>query len=324
MPARSALLPASGTSPRPSRRSPVVAAAGAGLLAPILLAGTLATAPTAAATSKVKCDASGSPTVAVGRYDPIVSHNRKGAMHEHQFFGNKSWLKLRNPNTANYGDLAGHKTNCRVSHDKAGYWMPTLRYISGPKKGKLIPAQQFTAYYRPGYGLGKDFGPALAFPADTRLVSSPRYAAWTCGEKSGARSKPVNAIPNCTGLSGQPGLTLTAHIDLPNCWDGVMPHHSRGQVGDTRDNRHYAYAVNHRCPAKFPKMMTHIRETVQFPYVGNGRDVALTSDKMAGTSDGRSLHGDFWNTWDQEFFNKTFLQRCVRNASLFTAKMCEP
>ena len=59
-------------------------------------------------------------------------------MHEHQFFGNIAWHSLANPNAANYADLVGRANNCRkvlglsnYSADSAGYWTPTLRYVSG-------------------------------------------------------------------------------------------------------------------------------------------------------------------------------------------------
>src|SRR5690349_13919580 len=133
-----------------------------------LLVGGVALASPSSALGKVKCDKTTQPAVSVGSYDPIVNHNGQGASHEHQFFGNIAWRSLANPNTANYSDLAGKATNCRVAADTAGYWIPTLRYKSGPKAGQLVPAQQFTAYYRSFDH--RTFGAGRAFPADTRLV----------------------------------------------------------------------------------------------------------------------------------------------------------
>lgn len=306
----------------PSRRVLLPIAIVVGLITALLLP-----AGAASALGKVKCDVSGQPAVAVGSYDPIVNHNSPGpSMHEHQFFGNIAWHSLANPNAANYADLVGKATNCRnvlglsYSADSAGYWTPTLRYVSGPKAGQLIPAQQFTAYYRSASGA--TFGAAQPIPADTRLVAS-RYN-WSCGMKSGARATPVQSIPDCTGLSGKPGLTLTAHIDFPSCWDGVKPNHTAAQNGDTRDNAHYAYAVAKKCPAGFPIGVAELRETIQFPYVGNGTDVALSSDKMMGTSDGRSLHADFWQTWrDKEFGD--FLKTCiVSQTAAYSTSKCDP
>lgn len=274
--------------------------------------------PQAAALGKVKCADSGAVTVA--NLDPIVNHNGTGSMHEHQIFGNTGWISKGD--SANYNDLVGQDTTCRIKGDTAGYWTPTLRYISGPNKGKLIDAQQFTAYYRPFTNVGK-FGPGAAFPADTRLVAPEGHNMWNCGQNSGTKAKLVPYIPDCTGQSGKPGHTLTAHVKFPSCWDGVLPNHSDSDVGDTRDNAHYAYPVRGKCPTAFPHEMVGLNETVQFPYVGNGTDVALSSDEMEGTSDGLSMHGDFWNGWDQPTFEK-FVNDCVNNSGLFTNKECMP
>jgi hypothetical protein len=292
------------------------------LLAALLGAAVLTSAP-AQALGKVKCDVNNQPTVSIGNYDPIVNHNQTSAAHEHQFFGNIAWHSLANPNAANYADLVGKANNCRkvlglsYSADSAGYWIPTLRYKA---TGKLVPAQQFTAYYRPFTNTGK-FGPGQAFPADTRLIGT-KYN-WNCGMKSGARAVPVQSIPDCTGLSGKPGLTLTAHIDFPSCWDGVKPNHSASDVGDTRDNAHYAYPVRGACPPGFPNKMVGLRETIQFQYTGNGTDVELSSDHHAGTDDGRSLHGDFWNSWMQPEFER-YVKECVSGTVTYSVARCDP
>jgi hypothetical protein len=265
---------------------------------------------------KVKCG--GVARIAV--IDPIVHHNEPvGTGHEHQVFGNTAWVDLANPNTASYNDLVGDSTSCNVGIDTAGYWIPTLHNIN---TGQLIPTKQFTAYYRPYTGVGgPDFGPAAAFPADTRLVGT--VYDWSCGQNSGARSVPVQSIPDCTGLSGKPGQTLTAHIDIPSCWDGVPPSHADADVGNTSDNSHYAYTVKKVCPVAFPNQMVAIRETIQFAYTGAGNDLALSSDAGAGTSDGQSLHADFWNTWQQPDFVQWVVD-CVNVGGAYTSAKCQP
>jgi hypothetical protein len=225
-------------------------------------------ATSAHALLKVKCG----PAVAVAAVDPIVAHNEPDAMvHQHQIFGNTAWAEKGN--SANYADLLAGGTTCREVLDTAGYWTPTLVYTSGPKQGQVVPVQQFTAYYR-GFTNRGETGPGVPYPDDLRLVSEPGRYSWTCGEKSGPRSKPVPVIPDCTGLSGKPGLTLTAHIDFPSCWDGVQPSHSPGEVGDTRDNAHWRYVQRSSgaftCPSSHPIKTIALRE---------------------------SIHGDFWNAW---------------------------
>ena len=52
--------------------------------------------------------------------------------------------------------------------------------------------------------------------------------------------------------------------------------------------------------------------------------MALSSDKMMGTSDGRSLHADFWQTWkDKEFGD--FLKTCiVSQTAAYSTSKCDP
>lgn len=310
----------------------------AAMLAAVALAAVFGLAVTAPATGmgKVRCDRTNIPTVAIGQYDPLANHNGTGAAHEHQFFGNIAWHSLPNPNAANYTDLVGKENNCRnvlglaYSADSAGYWTPTLRYKAGtPKAGQIIPGKQFTAYFR-SYN-SQTFGPGMAFPPDTRLVASDDFGkgahGWSCGEKSvqAQRDGTVNYIPDCTGESGQPGHTLTAHINFPTCWDGVLPNHQPSDVGDTFDNVHYRYASGTGvCPAGFPNKMVQLRETIQFAYVGNGTDVELSSDADAGFHDGETMHADFWNTWLQKEFTD-FIRICVTSQTAeYTTAKCQP
>ena len=279
------------------------------------------------ALGKVKCDGTKQPVVAVGRYDPIVNHNGTGSEHEHQFLGNIAWHSMAKPNAANYPDLAGAANNCRsilgqsTPADSAGYWIPSLRYHSGSKAGQLVPAQQFTAYYRSFDH--NDFGQGRAFPADTRLVATRHD--WGCGQFSGVPIGP--SIPSCVGQSGKPGHTLTAHVDFPSCWDGKLPNHRPSDVGNTNDNAHYAYAVKSKgsstCPPGFPNRMVELRETFQFAYTGPGNDISLASDAHAKIKDGETLHGDFWNTWRQADFEK-FVATCVTSSSSYTTSKCDP
>jgi hypothetical protein len=280
----------------------------AGLAAVLALVGLVGTSSSASALLKVKCK----QTTGTAAVDPIVHHNEPLAMvHNHQFFGNNGWLSKGN--YANYADLISKGTNCREVTDTAGYWTPTLRYTTGTRSA--IAVQAFTAYYRPFTGVGgPDSGPGLAFPADTRLIGS-KYN-WTCGQYMPVA--PSASVPNCLGADGSPGKTLTLHIDFPNCWDGVRPAHSTSAVGNTTDNAHYAYSTKKSgvvsCPAGFPNKMTSLRESLQFRYIGAGTDVELASDHERATTDGRSAHGDFWNTWQQAAF-QNLVVACVNTAA---------
>lgn len=285
----------------------------------MIFACVLAASP-AVALGKVKCDVglSGDVTVFRGSVDPIVNHNQATSSHEHQFFGSYGWQATKG-NAANYNDLRTSPTRCRVAADTAGYWTPTLKYISGPKAGQTVPVQQFTAYYRGWNGQTTDAG-SQAFPADTRLVGPDDFGkgahGWNCGQfsRQAAAQGTVGYIPDCSGEDGSPGNTLTAHINFPSCWDGVLPNHLSTDVGNTADSvAHYRYPSGTSCPAGFPKHVTQLRETIQFMYVGNGTDVRLSSD-MTGQKNGESMHGDFFNAWDQTKF-VAFIQNCVQTSA---------
>lgn len=276
------------------------------------------TALPATALGKVKCK----QVTGIAVVDPIVHHDQPvGTGHQHQFFGNSSWLQtLSNPNTANYNDLVGKSTNCRVTDDTAGYWQPT---VIDTRNGNVLEAQAFTAYYRASGG--QNFGPVEAFPPDTRLTAmqdstSPGAHGWSCGQNSGALAAMRTTIPDCSRLSQKPGLVLTAHINFPSCWDGVLPNHQPGDVGDTSDNAHYAYPVHTSkgwtCPTAFPHQMPQLRETIQYPNPNKVpvQYLAVSSDPMMGGAHGSSMHGDFFNAWVQSGL-ENFLDECVRHST---------
>lgn len=297
---------------RTTRTNPallILAAVLAAALSPFVHAG----AP-AQALAKIQCK----ELVGIAQIDPIKNHNQPDAMvHDHQFFGNTSVIDA-GP-SAQHSQLVAGGTNCEHAGDTASYWLPVLRYT---KTKEVVPVQAFTAYYRPFTGLGSKFGEGKAYPADTRLIATDAVkGGWNCGQFSGTRTGFSQSIPDCSGLSGKPGSTLTMHISFPSCWDGVLPNHSAKAVGDTNDNAHYAYPVNKQCPAAFPNKMVSLVETIQFAYTGNGADVELASDPMTGTSDGQSMHADFWNTWDQAAFEEV-VRNCVNPGGKFSSNEC--
>ena len=286
-------------------------------------------ADVAHATAKIKCDVgTGKVDVAtfVGQIDPVVNHNQTMSMHQHDFFASKGW-QAQFGGYANYADVRSSATICREKGDTAGYWAPSLVYTSGPKAGQRVPVRQFTAYYRGFAGQSTNAG-SQAFPPDTRLVAQQNsksfgLVGWTCGQKSAVTGSGLWAIPDCTASSGKAGDTLTAHINFPSCWDGVLPNHSASDVGDTRDNAHYTYPTSKTaCPAAFPVEVVQLRETIQYHYTGDGTDVALASDSMMGTTDGQSMHADFWNTWDQATL-EAMVAKCIQGKTS-TFGSCSP
>ena len=74
-------------------------------------------------------------------------------------------------------------------------------------------------------------------------------------------------------------------------------------------------------PVGLPSQDGQPVETIQFEYTGDGTDVELSSDPMTGTSDGQSMHADFWNTWDQAAFEQV-VRNCVNPGGKFTNEEC--
>ena len=281
------------------------------LLAALILAapivGSAVAAPPAIAKAKIQCKL----TTGTAAVDPIVHHDQTSAqagnVHMHQFFGNNAWLPKGN--FAEKADLLGKPTNCENKSDTAGYWVPTL--LDG--SGKVITPVAFTAYYRTFDH--NDFGTAQPFAPDTRLVAnsmSTKYNNWTCGQFSSVG--PQMTIPRCSGT--QPGNRLTAHVTFPSCWDGKLARHD--VTGDTQDTAHFAYAKGSVCPAGFPNKMTELRETIQYNFTGTG---ARLSSDMPGMASGSSLHGDFWNTWDQAG-HAAMVKNCITTQSNFSSAEC--
>ena len=292
------------------RRSTTATLATLAALLSSLIAVAVVSPPAATGLAKIKCK----ETTGRAAVDPIVNHNMPvGSGHMHQFFGNNAFLSLPNPNAANYADLTGRGTNCEDPADTAGYWSPTLHYTA---TGAVVPVAAFTAYYR-SWNTQKT-GEGVPHPADVRLIAT-RYD-WTCGQRE--RVAPSLSIPDCSMADGRSGSRLTAHINYPSCWDGVLPRHTSTQVGNTSDNAHFAYRLDSRtCPPGFPVKTVELRMTIQFQYTGRGTDLTLSSDHMANTTDGRSLHADFWNTWVQTGF-ATMVRNCINPAINITAALC--
>lgn len=269
--------------------------------------------------------------VCYGSWDPIVNHNHAGpSPHEHLFVGATAICGLPNPNAANYKDLAGKGTNLDNPDDTAAYWIPVLVLTDGWQGTRnlgRIPNSGFRNYFAYYRCFNRDricsaSDRSIAHPADTRLVvgnpAQPanvpldtRWINWTCGEDSSRRGPYTNIeTANCATATGT-RVNLTMHVTFPSCWDGVLPNHSASDMGDTRDNAHYAFA-NRRtdtCPSTHPVKVTELRETFKWgdntPGYWRNKYPALTTDLMQRqmgnpVKAGQTAHADFWNTWEQK------------------------
>jgi Domain of unknown function (DUF1996) len=217
--------------------------------------------------------------------DPIVFPNQPGASHMHQFFGS-----VTTNAHSTYQSMRRSATTCRLSADTAGYWMPTLL----DPTGKVVPLLRATAYYRADTKV-------RAFPPDFRVISGEsmdgsgmntgtgKKLGWSCSDTAPY----LATIPRCGGSKP----FVKAHIVFPICWDGMRT--------DSSDHRSHVVHPSRGCPPGFDTRLPRLAIHFTFAAPG-GPGYNLSSDAMFGTSAGRSLHADFWNTWDQ-----TVLERLV-------------
>lgn len=201
--------------------------------------------------------------------DPIVRPGQPGASHLHQFFGNTSTDAF-----STYDTLRAGGTTCSNPGDTAAYWVPALY-----QNGVQIMPQRLQAYYR---------NPAVSstiqpFPAGLRMIAgdsmatTPQPNVWyACGMMLSYSSTP----PTCA-----PGDVFKVRIHFPNCWNGVDL--------DSADHKsHMAYSIGKLCPGNYPVMVPLIEFNINYKTTG-GSGVTLASGSPY------SLHGDFFNSWDQ-------------------------
>jgi len=222
-------------------------------------------------------------TTGTAQLDPIVVPDGGVSAHEHLFAGNRGVpLGVHDYNTA-----IAQGTTCTFAGDTAAYWVPTLR----KPDGTLVPAK-VTVYY------DRMAQPITAFPPDFGMVwgsvrgvfnPQPRsYYGWNCVNT--APLQPTFAGLHCAG--GNEVVTFRGFS--PFCWDGVNP-----GVRNYADHVFYPtnYPTNVNCPAG-SIALPRLRVNFNFQTT-NADGYTLSSDAMAGVTDGASAHTDFWSTWDQ-------------------------
>ena len=194
------------------------------------------------------------------------NHNGTGSAHEHQLFGNSAWLSSTRTRRTTRTWWGGRTTAERCW----GCRPRRTRRATGCRRCGTSPGRWRGSWCR--RSSSRRTTERRRATSSVRLGRSRRTRGRSGTEvQLDVRAEPGQAIhagaehPGLLGSAGgTPGGTLTAHIDFPSCWDGVMPSHPTSQNGDTRDNAHYAYRVGQSCPAGFPIGVTELRETVQF------------------------------------------------------------
>lgn len=254
------------------------------LLSALAVAGTVPTSPAASASSSGwlnKCSYTQSRTD-----DPIVFPGQSGASHLHDFSANRSTAASSTPTS-----MKAAGTACTLATDTAAYWAPAL-YRNGTKvspdgswAGRATRQQ---VYYR-----DNNLAPGTyinSIPADLRLVAGQGRATspaenpklgkeiyWGCSDNSTGKL----VAPPSSCASG----VITLHIGFPNCWDGVLTH--------SNDTAHVVYPSSYACPAAFPKALPRVIVRHEYPVGTTTGTITLSSGPSY------TVHGDFWNTWNQ-------------------------
>jgi hypothetical protein len=218
--------------------------------------------------------------------DPIVFPGSPGASHLHTFVGNTS-----TDAHSTYQEMVTASTTCSESSDTAGYWVPAVLVDA-----EVVDPIKVNAYYAHGQGIAP--ASVVATPADLRVLAGgdttstarPRSASWSCqGGKPGALPR------DCSN-----GKLVRAHVKFPNCWNGT-------NLDSTNHRSHLAYSTKASgCPASHPVPIPALTIVIVYP-LSNGSAITLSSGSPT------TMHGDFWNTWDQSSL-VAFTIECVRTS----------
>lgn len=224
--------------------------------------------PAQAGTFSVRCSLSHRATE-----DPIVHPGMTGMSHWHDFYGARG-----TSGSSTYTLMTRARTTCGDRFDTAGYWHPRISFDGRARTARL------TAYYSRG---GKST--VRPFPRNLMMIAGDAHATaaqplrvvyFRCaGSRSGPRrSRP----PRCA-----PGQQLTVNVAFPDCWDGR-------RLDSSNHHAHVRYSWRGRCRASHPVGIPRLVMTLRFRQrPQRARSMLLASGSY------RTMHADFWNTWNQ-------------------------
>ncbi|MFJ8798744.1 DUF1996 domain-containing protein [Streptomyces sp. NPDC102487] len=211
--------------------------------------------------------------------DPIVLPNLAGASHMHSFFGNKSTDAFSTAQSLR-GNAA---TTCAPADDLSAYWIPSLY-----EGNKAVEPQNMIVYY--GSRL-PDPAATLPFPEGFRMIAGDAKAQtptpagspgqyWCAGAGGEIGRSTDGNWPVCA-----PTAHLTHQLVFPDCWDGKNL--------DSPDHKsHVAYTYDGKCSGAYPVAIPNLSFVVSYPTSGSAAGLRLASGMAS------SIHGDFFNAWD--------------------------
>jgi hypothetical protein len=211
--------------------------------------------------------------------DPIVFPGLPGASHNHTFWGNRSTTS-----SSTAASLSGATaTTCDPKDDHSAYWIPTLY-----QDGAVVDPDEVTVYY--GSRL-KDPSKTQPFPPGLRMItgdptrqSDPQGNHFWCAGIGGEVGRTADgAFPVCA-----PTAHLVRQITFADCWDGKHL--------DSPNHRDHVANGNHlgQCPADHPVPIPSVSFVISYQLSGYTEAITLSSGNAV------SMHGDFFNAWDEE------------------------
>ncbi|MFB6517084.1 DUF1996 domain-containing protein [Streptomyces sp. NPDC056401] len=233
--------------------------------------------------------------------DPIVAPGLPGASHMHSFFGNRSTDAF----TTTESLLSHTATSCSPAKDLSSYWIPTLY-----EHGKAVEPEGMIVYY--GSRL-PDPTATVPFPQGFRVIAGnsksqvPTPAGspnqfWCAGEGGEIGRSADGNWPVCA-----PTAQLVYQLVFPDCWDGKHL--------DSPDHKsHVSYnTVNGKCSGAYPVAIPSVSFVIGYPTSGSPDGLSLSSGMAS------SIHGDFFNAWDNTALGQRVKDCVVQSAKCNSA-----
>jgi len=228
--------------------------------------------------------------------DPIVFPKQPGASHLHDFFGAKHTNAYSTVRT-----MRNDGTTCE-RRDTAGYWVPAL-YRRGHRVFPRGASTRQQFYYRVA-----DFSARTRitpFPPGLKMLSGNAHATsvadnpglgdeiyWGCSDNK-PNGKFTHPISCGSGI-------ISLHVGFPSCWDGR-------HLSMAADPNAVVFPEDGRCPASNPVALPRLIERFEYPVGRSSRHIKVASGPTF------TVHGDFWNTWDQPTLRRR-VNRCLNRS----------
>lgn len=219
--------------------------------------------------------------------DPIVHPNIPGTSHLHDFYGSRT-----TNGSSTYETMLASGSSCGSIADTAGYWHPALTVDGHAIVGSI------TAYYTSGQKSARSissYPEGLMMLAGTAATTEPQplsLIAYRCVGKAW-RGPAVSTPRHCKRRQH-----LAAFIRFPDCWNGT-------DTDSINHRDHVAYSSGKLCPGGFPYSLPILALRIDWPIRARPASIMLSSGAPL------SLHGDFWNAWEQGTLNR-LVNRCIR------------